>query len=278
MALAPLDGIEVMEASLHEIRERLLELAARFQGEAAALPPAELSAVVGATEEVSRVVDFLQVAGAHAVQEADLASSVGASARREPVVVDRGSVGWADPAVAIGTEDASKPMEARAKNRKRRKTEFANNAQYLRSRLGIGIVEARRRIRVGKAISAPVRLDGEPGTPALPVLAQAMVAGDVGGHAAALVADALTRATYAADSETLEAMESALVQQAAESDADTLGMVAKAWETAVDQNGAEPSEEELKARQGVFYRGRRRGLHQFVINTTDEQYEAMAQP
>jgi hypothetical protein len=276
MALAPLDGIEEMEASILDLRGRLMELAVRVQGEAAVLPPAELSAVVGAIEEVSRAADFLQVAGAHAVQEADLASSVGASARREPVADETGTARWADPAVAIGTEDASEPVEGGIKNRKRRKTEFANNAEYLRARLGIGIVEARRRIRVGRAIAAPVRFDGEPGMPALPVLAQAMVSGEVSGQAAALVTDALARAAYAADGETLEAMESALVRQAVESDADTLGMVAKAWESAVDQNGAEPSEEELKARQGVFYRGRRRGLHQFVINTTDEQYEAMA--
>ena len=121
-----------------------------------------------------------------------------------------------------------------------------------------------------------MRFDGEPGTPALPVLAEAMAAGDISGNAAALVTDSIARARHAADPGTLEAMEASLVAQAAESDADTLAMVAKTWETAVDQDGAEPTEEELRSRQGMFYRGRRRGLHQFVINTTDDQYEALA--
>jgi hypothetical protein len=276
MALIPLDATEEMETSILGIRERLLELAARFQAEAAALPPLDLAAVVAAFEDVSKVLDFFQAVGAHAVEQADLAASVGNPAHRASTAADSGMAAWADPAAAIGMQDPSGSSELAARNRKRRKTEFANNAEYLRSRLGIGIVEARRRIRVGKAIAAPVRLDGEVGTPALPSLAEAMAAGEVSGQAAALVTDSLARVACVADNETLEAMEASLVQQAAESDADTLGMVAKTWETAVDQNGAEPSEEELKARQGVFYRGRRRGLHQFVINTTDEQYEAMA--
>ncbi|WP_262105230.1 HNH endonuclease signature motif containing protein [Arthrobacter sp. Marseille-P9274] len=276
MALIPLDATEEMEASILGIRERLLELAARFQAEAAVLPPLDLAAVVAAFEDVSKVVEFFQAVGAHAVEQADLAATVGNSAPSQSTAADFGTAAWADPAAAIGMQDPLGSSELAVRNRKRRKTEFANNAEYLRSRLGIGIVEARRRIRVGKAIARPVRLDGEVGAPALPSLAQAMAAGEVSGHAAALVTDSLARVACVADNETLEAMEASLVQQAAETDADTLGMVAKTWETAVDQNGAEPSEEELKARQGVFYRGRRRGLHQFVINTTDEQYEAMA--
>ncbi|WP_336714865.1 HNH endonuclease [Arthrobacter sp. USHLN218] len=272
-----MDATEEMETSIFGIRERLLELAERFQAEAAALPPLDLAAVVAAVEDVSKVVDFFQVVGAHAVEQADLAASLGQTAApRPPMGADSGITAWADPATAIGMQDPSGLSELAAGGRKRRKTEFANNAEYLRSRLGIGIVEARRRIRVGKAIIAPVRLDGEAGAPDLPALAEAMGAGEVSGYAAALVTDSLARAACVADDGTLEAMEASLVQQAVETNADTLGMVAKTWETAVDQNGAEPSEEELKARQGVFYRGRRRGLHQFVINTTDEQYEAMA--
>lgn len=277
MALNSLDATEEMETSIFGIRERLLELAERFQAEAAALPPRDLAAVVAAIEDVSKVVDFFQVVGAQAVEQADLAASLGQStAPRPPMGADSGIAAWADPATAIGMQGPSGLSELAAGGRKRRKTEFANNAEYLRSRLGIGIVEARRRIRVGKAITAPVRLDGQAGAPDLPALAEAMAAGEVSGYAAALVTDSLARAACVADDGTLEAMEASLVQQAVETSADTLGMVAKTWETAVDQNGAEPSEEELKARQGVFYRGRRRGLHQFVINATDEQYEAMA--
>ncbi|EMY34126.1 HNH endonuclease [Arthrobacter crystallopoietes BAB-32] len=265
-----------MEASLLDIRVALQDLAARFRAEGASLSIPNLVAVVAAVEDVSKVVDSFQVAGAYAVDATDVATWGEASTNGGSVPGTSGTEVWSDPARAIRQEDVNDRAGRGAGDRKRRKTEFANNAEYLRARLRIGIVEARRRIRVGKAVAVPVRLDGEPGTPARPALAEAVAAGAVRGAAAALVADSIARASHAAGSDTLEAMESCLVQQATETDADTLAMVAKTWETAVDQDGAEPSEEELKARQGVFYRGRRRGLHQFVINATDEQYEAVA--
>ncbi|WP_264794919.1 hypothetical protein, partial [Arthrobacter mangrovi] len=79
MALTSLDATEEMETSIFGIRERLLELAERFQAEAAALPHRDLAAVVAAIEDVSKVVDFFQVVGAHAVEQADLAASLGQS-------------------------------------------------------------------------------------------------------------------------------------------------------------------------------------------------------
>ncbi|MFT4469444.1 DUF222 domain-containing protein [Arthrobacter sulfonylureivorans] len=304
MALAPLDRTGELEESLAGVRALLQDIAACFTAESGSLSTRELANTVAAVEDVSKVVEFLQAVGAHAVERADIAAN-GETAANTGTLADSpdaagtavaaGAAGWADPAAAIsagsgnsagggdgpGALDPAGPDNAApggaGQTQRRRKTEFRNNAEYLRSRLGISIIEARRRMRVGKAVTAPVRFDGEPGTPALPVLAEAMAAGEISGHAAALVTDSLGRAGHAApDPGTLGAMEASLVRQAAETDTDTLAMVAKTWETAVDQDGAEPSEEELRARQGMFYRGRRRGLHQFVINTTDDQYEALA--
>ncbi|MFT4469216.1 DUF222 domain-containing protein [Arthrobacter sulfonylureivorans] len=289
MALAPLDRTGEMEESLFAVRAMLQDIADCFTAGSGALSTRELANTVAAVDDVSKVVEFLQAAGAYAVERADIAAN-GETAATTGTFADAqdaaGAAGWADPAAAISAGDASDhpvglepagPGGAGQKQQRRRKTEFRNNAEYLRSRLGISIIEARRRMRVGKAVTAPVRFDGEPGTPALPVLAEAMAAGEISGHAAALVTDSIARAGHAApDPGTLEAMEASLARQAAETDTDTLAMVAKTWETAVDQDGAEPSEEELRARQGMFYRGRRRGLHQFVINTTDDQYEALA--
>src|SRR6185312_6330986 len=290
MALAPLDRTGEMEESLSGVRTVLQDVAACFTAGSGSLSTRELANTVAAVEDVSKVVEFLQAAGAHAVERADIAANgeteAGAGALADAPDA-AGGAGWADPAAAIaasgtdagdtdGVDDAGPDNPGSKQRQRRRKTEFRNNAEYLRSRLGIGIVEARRRLRVGKVVTAPVRFDGKPGTPALPVLAEAMAAGDISGNAAALVTDSIGRARPAADTGTLEAMEASLVRQAAESDTDTLAMVAKTWETAVDQDGAEPTEEELRSRQGMFYRGRRRGLHQFVINTTDDQYEALA--
>ncbi|MGM0928437.1 MAG: DUF222 domain-containing protein [Actinomycetota bacterium] len=289
MALAAIDRTEGMETSLAEVRAVLQDIAVRFAAEAPSLSTRDLAIRVAAVEDVSKTVEYLQAAGAHAVERADLAAN-GESSAHAAAFADNcapGSAGeWANPAAAITEgggnlpERADGPGSSNAarseKRQRRRKTEFRNNAEYLRARLGISIVEARRRLRVGKAVNAPVRLDGGAGTPDLPALADAMAHGDISGQAAALVTDSIGRARHAADPGTLEAMEASLVAQAIETDTDTLAMVARTWETAVDQDGAEPSEEELRARQGMFYRGRRRGLHQFVINTTDDQYELLA--
>ncbi|MGW6172064.1 DUF222 domain-containing protein [Arthrobacter sp. NPDC055138] len=294
MALAPLDRTGEMEESLSGVRALLQDVAACFTAESGSLSRRELANTVAAVEDVSKIVEFLQAVGAQAVERADIAAN-GETAARPGAFADApdaaGAAGWADPAASIvgpgnnagGALDNVESLESAGsggagpkQQQGRRKTEFRNNAEYLRSRLGIGIVEARRRLRVGAVVTAPVRFDGEPSAPALPMLAEAMSAGEISSNAAALVTDSIARARHAADPTALEAMEASLIRQAAETDTDTLAMVAKTWETAVDQDGAEPSDEELRSRQGMFYRGRRRGLHQFVINTTDDQYEALA--
>ncbi|WP_344363801.1 DUF222 domain-containing protein, partial [Arthrobacter humicola] len=60
---------------------------------------------------------------------------------------------------------------------------------------------------------------------------------------------------------------------AAENDADFLARVARGWADALDQDGAEPSEELLRRLQGAFIRRRRHGLHHLEIFATTEQFE-----
>ena len=76
--------------------------------------------------------------------------------------------------------------------------------------------------------------------------------------------------------DTASEMEAALVFQAVEADQDVLGKVARMWEAAADADGKEPSEAALRAKQGVFYRGRRGGLHYFTLAADDAQYQALA--
>ncbi len=68
-------------------------------------------------------------------------------------------------------------------------------------------------------------------------------------------------------------MEHALTRTAAENDADFLARVARSWTDAIDQDGAEPSEELLRQLQGAFIRRRRHGLHHVEIFATTEQFE-----
>ncbi|MFE4230604.1 DUF222 domain-containing protein, partial [Arthrobacter sp. NPDC056886] len=68
-------------------------------------------------------------------------------------------------------------------------------------------------------------------------------------------------------------MEHALTRTAAENDADFLVRVTRSWADALDQDGAEPSEELLRQLQGAFIRRRRHGLHHLEIYATTEQFE-----
>lgn len=68
-------------------------------------------------------------------------------------------------------------------------------------------------------------------------------------------------------------MEHALTVTAIEKDYDFLTRIAKRWTDALDQDGAEPSEEFLRQRQGAFIRPPRRGLHHLEIFATTDQFE-----
>ena len=68
-------------------------------------------------------------------------------------------------------------------------------------------------------------------------------------------------------------MEHALTRTAAENDPDFLTRIARRWADAIDQDGTEPTEEELRHRQGAFLRRPRRGLHHLEIFATPDQYE-----
>ena len=68
-------------------------------------------------------------------------------------------------------------------------------------------------------------------------------------------------------------MEHALTSTAVENDHDFLTRIAHRWADAIDQDGTEPSEEDLRHRQGAFLRRPRRGLHHLEIFATTDQYE-----
>jgi hypothetical protein len=68
-------------------------------------------------------------------------------------------------------------------------------------------------------------------------------------------------------------MEHALTRTAAENDADFLARVSRSWAEALDQDGAEPSEELLRQLQGAFLRKPRHGLQHLEIFATTDQFE-----
>ena len=104
-------------------------------------------------------------------------------------------------------------------------------------------------------------------------LAAAVAAGEVASRAATVIAVALERVRPLCAPDAAARMEHALTRTAAENDADFLVRVTRSWADALDQDGAEPSEELLRQLQGAFIRRRRHGLHHLEIYATTEQFE-----
>ena len=88
-----------------------------------------------------------------------------------------------------------------------------------------------------------------------------------------LITLALDRVRHSCLPEAVAAMEHALTRTAAENDADFLARVARRWTEALDQDGAEPSEELLRQLQGAFLRKPRHGLQHLEIFATTDQFE-----
>src|SRR6185312_10942033 len=105
MALAPLDRAGEMEESLSGVRAVLQDVAACFTAGSGSLSTRELANTVAAVEDVSKVVEFLQAAGAHAVERPDIAANgetaatTGTLAGGAPDAA--GAADWANPAAAI---------------------------------------------------------------------------------------------------------------------------------------------------------------------------------
>ena len=70
-------------------------------------------------------------------------------------------------------------------------------------------------------------------------------------------------------------MEHALTRTAVEDDQDFLARIAKRWIDALDQDGEEPGEQELRQRQGAFIRRAHRGLQHLEIFATADQFEQL---
>lgn len=235
---------------LESVRAELANFAETFRVESLLQSTASLASVVADLEGLARVVEQLQVIGAHAVEQQNVAR-VGESPRRLPLP-------------SINTRnDVGSPKG----------TEFRDNADYLRSRLRISRSEARRRISLGAQVLPSILPGGQLSEPLLPQLAVVVAGSEIGSRAATIIGDAIERTRPLASTEDLDAMEAHLARQAVESDVDVLRVVVRRWEDYLDPDGQEPFDETLKVRQGVFLRGTRAGLHFMEISATTQQFE-----
>ena len=296
-----LEGVDGVLAALQAVSARAVEDAASWGFRAA-------SDFAGQVEEISRTVEYLQLVAAAAVDQARKQSVPAAAG-----AVTSWTTGWRDDAPGAaagnwtGTGDGVSPAAAGTGDRVSPAATgdgaswgrpagaadslaagdapvavdaagavddgYRNTAEFLRARLRIGAAEARRRLSLAGGLLPRQGLAGRQVPAAHPELGAAVAAGEVASRAATVIAVALERARPLCAPDAVAGMEHALTRTAAENDADFLVRVARSWTDAMDQDGAEPSEELLRQLQGAFIRRRRHGLHHLEIFATTDQYE-----
>ncbi|MFE4230167.1 DUF222 domain-containing protein [Arthrobacter sp. NPDC056886] len=294
--VAGVAGVDAALAVLQAVSAAAVEDAGSWGLQAA-------SDFAGRMEEFSRTVEYLQLVGAAAVDRTRKQSaSTGAAAagavtswttgwRESPDGWQTGGSGAAEPAGTSaagasgltcvngpGTGDGASGSTAAAADASSGPASvlddgYRNTAAFLRARLRISAAEARRRLSLAESLLPRQGLAGRPVPPVHPELAAAVAAGEVASRAATVIAVALERVRPLCVPDAAARMEHALTRTAAENDADFLVRVTRSLVDALDQDGAEPSEELLRQLQGAFIRRRRHGLHHLEIYATTEQFE-----
>ena len=221
--------------SLRSVLGQLRELTATAVGDAALFGFGEAVEFAAGVEEAARALEYLQVVAAGAVDR----TRKEAAAENAPVLDDG----------------------------------YRESGEFLRDRLQITAVEAHRRLALAGDVLPRTGITGQPLPPLREELADAVAAGTVPARSATIITLALARVRPLCDAETAARMEHALTRTAVEHDPDFLARVARRWTDAIDQDGAEPSEEVLRQLQGAFLRKPRHGLQHLEIFATTEQFE-----
>ncbi|WP_081733661.1 DUF222 domain-containing protein, partial [Paenarthrobacter nicotinovorans] len=263
----------------------------------------EAADFAGRVEEIARVLEYVQVIAAHAVERTRTAaqqSSPGALSAAtewrtgwvEPVpVTEQRPEGGAASQSWTGTSSAQAGSAQAGSIQTGAKTGseagvagsggvlddgYRNAAEFLRARLRIGIGEARRRLALAPDVLPQPGMTGQDIPARRGILAEALATGDLPSRSATIISSALDKVRNLTDDATITRMEHALTKTAVESDPDFVTRMAKRWTDRIDQDGPEPSEEVLRQHQGAFLRRRRRyGLHHIEIFATTEQYETL---
>ncbi|SDP09819.1 HNH endonuclease [Arthrobacter sp. ok909] len=150
---------------------------------------------------------------------------------------------------------------------------YKNTTEFLRARLRISAPEARRRLTQAADLLPRQGLTGAPVPAVHEELGAAVAAGEIASRTATIITTAMDRVRHLCPPGTAAAMEHALTLTAIENDPDFLTRIARRWTDALDQDGAEPSEEALRRLQGAFIRKPRHGLHHLEIFATTDQFE-----
>jgi hypothetical protein len=259
--------------------------------DAALFGMAEASGFAGRVEELSRTVDYLQLVAAAAVERAR-SQAAGGKAAAAPFGSGAPAgwlTGWNTEATSAAT-----PAPGATATTTLTSTEtstgwngpggpeagqgliddgYRSATEFLRARLRISAPEARRRLALAAEVLPSTGFTGQPVAAVREELGAVLASGEIGSRAGTLISLSLDRIRHVAAPAAQEQMEHALVRTAVENDQDFLTRIARRWTEALDQDGAEPGEQELRQRQGAFIRRSHRGLQHLEIFATAEQFE-----
>jgi hypothetical protein len=245
------------------------------------------------TEKLSRRVEHLQVLAAGAVDRTRTeAINAAATTSRAAGWTTGWTTGWGtepgpgpgpapDPGAqpseaATPAAPALAPASASAVAWSPADDGARNTAEFLRARLRISTPEARRRLALANATLPRTGLAGRSMPPEREETAAALTTGIISSRAGTTITTALDKVRHIPDPALIAEMEHNLTQTAIDNDHDFLTRIAHRWIDALDQDGTEPSEENLRHRQGVFLHPKRGGLHHLEIRATTDQYEVLA--
>ncbi|WP_120521912.1 HNH endonuclease signature motif containing protein [Arthrobacter celericrescens] len=250
-----------VEDALEQADDALASLRIDAAAEARLFGFAEAADFAGRVEELSRAVEFLQLVAAHAVERTRH------EGQQDPSSAPGWRTGWTEAATVSRPTARSAPEFV--------DDGYRNAAEFLRARLRISISEARRRLALAPDVLSSAGMAGQDIPPRREVLAAAVSSALVPSRSATVVSATLDSVRHLIKEDAMARLEQELTAVAAESDPDFLVKTAKRWTDAIDQDGAEPSEEALRQLQGAFVRKPRHGLRHLEIFATAEQFETL---
>ena len=273
--------------SLEDAAEALSILCRRSVRSAGLMGIGQAAHFAAEVEAMARSVDYLQIVCAGALDTHRVAEAFGSTGPAAAPFVAEGPVAagaetGADGAPGARAEGAaawnntwtqvdSSAHHAAGKAR----AEFRTTADYMRCRLRISRAEAQRRVKLASVLLPASGCSGQPVPAALPVLAEAAAAGQISSMSALIIAEAVDQVRHRSGTETAEVMETELASVGSQHDTDFLARTARRWVLLADQDGAEPTEEELRRFQGVFSGRKKNGLNHLSIYCTAEQHETL---
>jgi hypothetical protein len=276
-----LAGAGFLEAAdFAELTENLSRRVEHLQVLAAAAVDRTRTEAINAAEASSRAAGWTTGWGGEpeTVAAAGPEATIAESATTEPstaATTDADADSDVSGSVADGSDPAAPRVPAGAVAWSPADDGARNTAEFLRTRLRISTPEARRRLALADATLPRTGLAGRPMPPACEETAAALTAGIISSRAATVITTALDKVRHIPDPGLVAEMEHTLTQTAIENDHDFLTRIAHRCIDALDQDGTEPSEENLRRRQGVFLHHKRGGLHHLEIRATTDQYEVL---